>query len=838
MAVVTKKARKAGPSRYSTRDEARKAGEKVVRSMPVDPYGFSVWARGEDRHNVYAGPRMRARSQSMFAKVFPQQKEYADAYGIGMDLGYYQGTEEKRTFKPTPENPDRKTNIGMWQSRNSVENSGRKFKIWVKAFDLGRRDGTAIKTMHLTYRKTGKFVLPTQVSRVLTEGKTLTADAGAEEVALTGSIESVFHADGSKYFSAGAFDYAWAEAKPEKSRTTIIMMHPKAFLAMAQNIGKPDESKMAGVDKANGNFRDLPRLIFQNNGDTTATVIGHEGRHRMYFLDKKGVQRVPVMFISQPGSGPSIRWGSATGFDAVDPWPKVLKGERNSNQMPFPVSEVYPRSIVADDINYNVYGYWITDTGAFIPVDTEEHAQTARAWIKKNEPATFESLKDDDHRVYDYKAFDTLMDRGWIHVTNGRSSCEIQVVKGAVSLIALRALRRYFAESTLEKISMIVQDRNGSPIRRIVTEPNQAIEFLRQYTRRRLTALIEAAELEILADSITFEKVGTEKGRDFNGPWILDLYNMSFDTEKVSLSVKRYPKDYSAKIHISGDSKNKFGPANIRALIAFIKKKYKNVYSVYGDRITGARNKSGKLFSTARLQIRKDDTVTATDREKHYGKSLFDQGKTDYLVIYRAVPRAEIMFKPGDYVTLSKKFAIEHAEHNAAIGEPSHVIKIVADPRKVYDALNPGEYFYGGDAKRGKVFYVASENLEAISTGDDTMRRDLLASLQERMVKVEALSEEQSYTNKTKSVKLLYYANRSTPQTCKPGATVKAKAGYGKRTKIKTATPEQVAQLKAGRWVRDREDGRKATDKGAKKTKYRKWLVSSIERRLEAAGAL
>lgn len=110
-------------------------------------------------------------------------------------------------------------------------------------------------------------------------------------------------------------------------------------------------------------------------------------------------------------------------------------------------------------------------------------------------------------------------------------------------------------------------------------------------------------------------------------------------------------------------------------------------------------------------------------------------------------------------------------------------------------------------------------------------------------IDIRAMSEKveasDSYTNKTDKVKLIYYANRSTAQTCKPGQTVKGKAGYGKRTRVKTATPEQVKQLKAGKWLRDREDGKKHNDKGSKTSRYRPQLAAkqkaARKRRLAAS---
>jgi hypothetical protein len=85
--------------------------------------------------------------------------------------------------------------------------------------------------------------------------------------------------------------------------------------------------------------------------------------------------------------------------------------------------------------------------------------------------------------------------------------------------------------------------------------------------------------------------------------------------------------------------------------------------------------------------------------------------------------------------------------------------------------------------------------------------------------------EASDYVNKSDKVKIIYYANRSTPQVVKPGKTAKAKAGYGKRTKVRSATPEEVAQFKKGKWLRTREDGKKPGDSGSKQSKYRPQLA-------------
>lgn len=111
--------------------------------------------------------------------------------------------------------------------------------------------------------------------------------------------------------------------------------------------------------------------------------------------------------------------------------------------------------------------------------------------------------------------------------------------------------------------------------------------------------------------------------------------------------------------------------------------------------------------------------------------------------------------------------------------------------------------------------------------GEKAARKTYQRLVKERVI--EAMTEikaaDGEYTNKSKSVKVIYYANRSTPQVCKPGQTVKAKAGYGKRTKIRSATPEEVKQFKQGKWLRTREDGKSHSDKGSKTSKYRPQLA-------------
>ena len=81
--------------------------------------------------------------------------------------------------------------------------------------------------------------------------------------------------------------------------------------------------------------------------------------------------------------------------------------------------------------------------------------------------------------------------------------------------------------------------------------------------------------------------------------------------------------------------------------------------------------------------------------------------------MYRACPMDVTTFREMDYVTLSRKFAIEHAESMSwTEEEPYHVIKkMVNNTREplLFNASNPGEYFYNGPEVAGKEIYVAKE---------------------------------------------------------------------------------------------------------------------------------
>lgn len=95
------------------------------------------------------------------------------------------------------------------------------------------------------------------------------------------------------------------------------------------------------------------------------------------------------------------------------------------------------------------------------------------------------------------------------------------------------------------------------------------------------------------------------------------------------------------------------------------------------------------------------------------GKSLAQTNGPGYIDIYRARNAQGDTFEHGDYITLSPKFAVEHAESNAVYeGEMQIVIRAYVNRKDVVEATNPGEYHYVG--KSPLKGYVAYKTL-----GDD-----------------------------------------------------------------------------------------------------------------------
>src|SRR3972149_1458985 len=109
---------------------------------------------------------------------------------------------------------------------------------------------------------------------------------------------------------------------------------------------------------------------------------------------------------------------------------------------------------------------------------------------------------------------------------------------------------------------------------------------------------------------------------------------------------------------------------------------------------------------------------------RQLGKSLASQIKTPFVTVYRAAPMSSNEFFDRDFVTLSKRFAIEHAESNHVYHEePQHVIQALISTNNIYDAPNPGEYFYSGPNKKAKEIYI-SKGQDEYEGLDESLQND------------------------------------------------------------------------------------------------------------------
>lgn len=79
------------------------------------------------------------------------------------------------------------------------------------------------------------------------------------------------------------------------------------------------------------------------------------------------------------------------------------------------------------------------------------------------------------------------------------------------------------------------------------------------------------------------------------------------------------------------------------------------------------------------------------------------------IIVYRALPAKNPIIKEGDYLTLSLKFAKEHAQHMAITEEEDQlVVSFLAPSENIVGASNPGEYrYFGGAITRVSPIYVA-----------------------------------------------------------------------------------------------------------------------------------
>jgi len=130
-------------------------------------------------------------------------------------------------------------------------------------------------------------------------------------------------------------------------------------------------------------------------------------------------------------------------------------------------------------------------------------------------------------------------------------------------------------------------------------------------------------------------------------------------------------------------------------------------------------------------KIIQEEISKLLEGNRDLGKQLSDIKGKKLIKTYRAVAEDVDTFKDKDFVTLSLKFAVEHAESNAVTQmEPQQVIVAMIPSENLYEATNPGEYIYSGEEVKGEVAYKTKgveeyEGYEEL-TSDDFLAEDQL----------------------------------------------------------------------------------------------------------------
>jgi hypothetical protein len=160
-----------------------------------------------------------------------------------------------------------------------------------------------------------------------------TADAPAGTVAQPSTLEPTYPA-----FKKEAVDQA--AKQNDKSREILVDMPIDDFLAAAKQEKSPE--KLAAVKdllSKNIPFETVPSLQFANNGDGTAKVVSHDGRHRAMALKERGETTIPVRLTSNAGKGDAIRWGQQNdpkSPDYVATLPQTLIAEDSDAKVAMP----------------------------------------------------------------------------------------------------------------------------------------------------------------------------------------------------------------------------------------------------------------------------------------------------------------------------------------------------------------------------------------------------------------------------------------------------------------------------------------------------------------------
>ena len=135
-------------------------------------------------------------------------------------------------------------------------------------------------------------------------------------------------------FSIKALENAYTQEI--NSRNILIYINPQDFLRVAMSGHSEEKSNHVKNLVINDvQFNEIPFLNFVHDGEGTARVTGHEGRHRAKILIELGIDEMPVILRHvYDENGQAMVWNkmNTTDNQFYDMWPERLYGERGSSE--------------------------------------------------------------------------------------------------------------------------------------------------------------------------------------------------------------------------------------------------------------------------------------------------------------------------------------------------------------------------------------------------------------------------------------------------------------------------------------------------------------------------
>ena len=333
----------------------------------INKYGITPDSIGNKTHVVEIDRPMISKDESPI-KTLVEEDDFGDFQLYTKDdiFTYYNTPEDYRPFYAAKHHPEDKEFALQWRFQEDVDvygkdipqNEGAIQRMIDETAENGPLDREVLEAIEKRYSNKTEFVELLEESKTwdeesvkfINENIRPVPDSIVRRVRQTPKrlprMSDVKEMEGAEYFNDKAFE---SFSIGHKSRETVVLMSPDEFLSMARKLGDDSEfgkstTKLVEHLDEGGKFDDIPFLKFENDGEGTAKVVGHEGRHRMKALKAKGVTKVPVRFMSsEHGAGPGIRWSEQAdpdSFDYVKTRPTKLVSEEGDSTVAFP--DVFP----------------------------------------------------------------------------------------------------------------------------------------------------------------------------------------------------------------------------------------------------------------------------------------------------------------------------------------------------------------------------------------------------------------------------------------------------------------------------------------------------------------